>query len=312
MTNSQLITITLDGLEVSGPSGMTILQLARESGVYIPTLCSDPNLSPIGACRVCVVQDERNSSIMASSVTPIASSMVINTKSAAVIAHRKNILSLLLASHPDTCMVCDKGNICQLRQIAADLGIGLTKLYRIPQKAEIMDVNPYIERDLSKCILCGKCIRADQELVVEGAIDYFERGFIAKPATFRDRPLELSECTFCGTCVAVCPTGALSEKKKSYRGTTGTTGETICPYCACGCLLSIEIKDGRIIRVRPGKGNSINHGALCMLGSYGLDFVYNPERLTKPLVKVNGSFVETDWENAIETVASELKKIKVK
>src|SRR4030043_21514 len=216
----QAVTITLDGREVSGHSGMTILELARESGIDIPTLCYDPHLTSIGACRLCLVENEQTGALMASCVTPIAPGMVINTHSPRVIEHRKTIVELMLASHPDTCMVCDKGNRCELRQIATDLGIGVIDLQRIPNTAAIQEVNPFIERDLSKCIMCAKCIRADQELVVIGALDYLNRGFVSKPATLGDQPLEKSECTFCGTCVALCPTGAIAEKIKSYRGTT--------------------------------------------------------------------------------------------
>jgi len=289
---------------------MTVLDLARESGVNIPTLCYDPHLSAVGACRICIVEDERTGKLLASCVTPIAPGMVINTHSPRVIEHRQTIVKLMLASHPDSCLVCDKGNRCQLRQIASDMGIGLVEFQRIPQMATIEEVNPFIERDLSKCILCAKCIRACQELVVEGAIDYFQRGFIAKAATLGDLPLEASECTFCGTCVALCPTGALTEKEKTYRGTTKTTVQTTCPFCGCGCSIRLEVKDNHIVRVTPGKEDAVNHGTLCVRGSYGCDFIHSSDRLTKPLVKVNGDFEAVSWEQALDTVSSELNRIK--
>ena len=223
----ETITITLDGVEVSGYSGMTILELARESGVEIPTLCHDPYLNPFGACRLCLVENERSGVLLTACVTPITPEMVINTHSPRVIERRKTIVKLMLASHPDSCLVCDKGNRCQLRKIAAEMGIGLVELQRIHQPGVIQEVNPFIERDTSKCILCARCIRACQELVVEGVIDYIGRGFSSKPTTLNDVPLEQSECTFCGTCVATCPTGALTEKEKIYGGTTATTITTV-------------------------------------------------------------------------------------
>jgi formate dehydrogenase alpha subunit len=306
----QPITITLDGREVSGYPGMTILELAKESGVEIPTLCHDNHLSPTGACRVCLVENEQNGALLASCVTPIASGMVINTHSPRVIERRKTIVKLMLTSHPDSCLVCDKGNRCQLRQIASDLGIGLVELQRIPQMASIEEVNPFLERDLSKCILCAKCIRACQELVVEGAIDYFQRGFTTIPATLNNLPLENSECTFCGTCVALCPTGALMEKDRTYGGTTKATTETTCPFCGCGCSICLEFKDNQVVRVVPGKEDSVNHSALCVRGSYGCDFVNSPDRLTKPLVKRDDTFEEVSWEEALERVATGLKRVK--
>ena len=306
----EAITITLNGREVSGHSGMTIMELAKESGVYIPALCSDPNLTSIGACRICIVEDELSGRLFASCVTPIAPGMVINTESPRVVEHRENMLKLMLASHPDTCIVCDKGNRCQLRQIASNMGIGWIELQRIPQLARIEEVNPFIERDLSKCILCAKCIRADQELVVVGAIDYINRGFGSKPATLNDLPLENSECTFCGTCVAMCPTGALAEKQKMYRGATTTAVNTICSYCGCGCGITLYVKDNKVVRATPDKDNPLNHNTLCVRGSYGYDYVHSPERLTSPLIKKDGEFEEATWEQAIDEILEQFTRIK--
>jgi formate dehydrogenase alpha subunit len=337
----QPVTITLDGREVSGHSGMTVLELARESGINIPTLCHAPYLTSVGACRICLVENEQTGVLVASCVTPIASGMIINTHSPRVTDHRKNIVKLLLASHPDSCLVCDKGNRCQLRQLASDMDVGLVDFQRIPQMATIEEVNPFIERDLSKCILCAKCIRACQELVVEGAIDYFRRGFANVPATLTNLPLEDSECTFCGTCVALCPTGALMEKERSYRGTTKTKVQTTCPFCGCGCRISLEVKDDHIVRVSPVEvdktrpreelvypvgnssgelnpaaeqrgrnSNGVNQGTLCVRGSYGCDFIHSPDRLGRPLIKKNETFVNVSWDQALDLVATEFKQLR--
>ena len=308
----ETITISLDGREVSGHSGMTVLDLAIESGLDIPTLCYDSNLTPFGACRICIVEDERSGVLMASCVTPITPGMIINTQSQRVLQRRATIVELMLASHPDSCPVCDKGNRCQLREIASNLGVGLVKLQRIPQLAAIEEVNPFIERDLSKCILCAKCIRACEELVCEGALDYLGRGFTSKPATLGDQPLENSECTFCGTCVAMCPTGAIMEREKDYHGTSAIKVNTTCPYCSCGCTISMEIKGDRLVRARPDTNSQVNKGALCVRGSYGYDFVHSSERLIDPLVKVNGDFNAVSWDEALSLVAENFKNIKEK
>lgn len=306
----EAITITLNGREVSGRPGMTVLDLARESGIEIPTLCHDPLLEPIGACRICIVEEERSGALMASCVTPIAPGMVIDTQSPRVQERRKTIIKLMLASHPDSCLVCDKGNRCQLREIAAEMSVGLVDFHKIPQPATVQEVNPFIERDLSKCILCAKCIRACQELVGQGVVDYLGRGFVSKPATLGDLPLEKSECTFCGTCVALCPTGAIMEKEKIYRGTGVTSVRTICPYCGCGCSICLEIRDNHLVRVKPYRDNPLNRSILCVKGSYGCDFMHSPERLSRPLVKVNGNFKEVSWDEALTVVADEFKRIK--
>jgi formate dehydrogenase alpha subunit len=190
------------------------------------------------------------------------------------------------------------------------MGISLTEFQRIPQPAVIQEVNPFIERDLSKCILCAKCIRACQELVVEGVLDYFQRGFKTRPTTLGDLPLENSECTFCGTCVALCPTGALMEKEWPNRRTAGNIIETTCPYCGCGCGIELEVKNNRIVRSTPGRGDAGGYNQLCVRGSYGYDFVHSPDRLTKPMVKMNGNVEEKSWDEALKKVAAEFERIK--
>ncbi len=306
----QPVTITLDQRVVSGHAGMTILEIARESGLDIPTLCHDPNLEPVGACRLCLVENEATGALLASCVTSVAPGMVINTNSSRVVEHRKNIVKLLLASHPDACLICDKGNRCRLQQIATDLGIGFNELEKIPHTAAVEELNAFITRDAAKCVLCGKCIRACQEIVVEGAINYYRRGFATKPATFNDAPLEQSECTFCGLCVAMCPTGALMEKEKPYQGTTRFSVQSTCSYCGCGCPLTLEIKDNQIVRALPGELDLPRQGALCVRGSYGYDYIHSRDRLTRPLLKENGSFKEVSWEEALAVAGAGLKAVK--
>ena len=313
----QPVTIILNGREVSGRPGMTILELAKQEGVYIPTLCHEPQLSSpgaacpsIGACRICIVEEERNGALLTSCTTFITPGMVIATASPRVLERRRTIVELILSSHPDACLVCDKGNRCQLRRIASELSIGPLSFQKIPQAATVKDANPFIKRDLSKCVLCAKCIRACQELVVEGAVDYFRRGFESKPATFGDTALEESTCTFCGTCLALCPTGALMEAEPVYRGTVATAIRSTCPFCSCGCSLYLEVKDGQMVRVTPDKEDPVSRGTLCVKGSFGCDFIHSPDRLTSPLVKVNGEFQEVSWDQAIETIAREFNRIK--
>ena len=312
----QEITVTLNGKEVTGQPGMTILELAKKQGVYIPTICHEPHLAPVGgcpsisSCRVCIVEEERTGNLVTACGTFITPGMIINTASQRVLDRRKTIVELMLASHPDACMVCLKGNRCQLRQVAAELGIGLVRFQKIPLVSAVTDANPFIKRDLSKCILCAKCIRACQELVIEGAVDYFRRGFGCRPATTGDAPLEESECTFCGTCVAMCPTGALLESEPLYRGTAGKSVPSTCPFCACGCSIRLKVKEGQVVRVVPNNEDPVTRGTLCVKGSYGFDFIQSPDRLATPLVKVGDRFEAVSWDEALDVIASEFNLIK--
>ena len=208
----ETITLTINGKTITCPEGKSILQAAETHGIKIPKLCYHHSLKPFGACRLCLVEDQKTGRLLASCVTPAAPDMVLLSDSPQVIKHRRNIVSLMMAEHPESCIVCNKGNRCQLRMVAAELGIAESHLYSMPNHKPLEQVNPFIMRDLSKCILCGKCIRADHELVSVGAIDYNFRGFNSRPATLHEQPLEKSNCTFCGTCVSMCPTGALMAK----------------------------------------------------------------------------------------------------
>ena len=305
------ITLTINGKNISCTEGTSILNAALENGIKVPTLCHHPHLDPVGACRLCLVEDEKTGRIMASCVTPVALNMVIRTDSPAIKTHRTNIIRLMMANHPESCIVCSQGNRCELRQIAAELGVGQVDLYPMPHYTGLEEANPFIIRDLSKCILCGKCIRADHELVVVGAIDYNLRGFKSRPATVHERPLEKSSCTFCGTCVSMCPTGALSLKNPQYVGSPQKESSTICGFCGVGCSLMMGSVDGQIVEVNPShKEGTVNHSTLCVRGHFAHDFLNVPERLSTPLVRKDGDLSPATWDEALEVVSERLISIK--
>jgi len=199
---------------VNAREGITILDLARERDIDIPTLCYRPELPPIGACRVCVVEVEGSRTLVASCHTPIMQGMVIQTHSPKVIAARKVIVELLLASHCGSCFLCEKANICELRRIAADLDVGLPRFQTSKRYFPIEDVSPYVHRDLSKCVLCRRCVRACSEIAKQNVFAIAYRGFDSKVVVDLDQPIDKEVCRDCGVCVSFCPTGALSKQRK--------------------------------------------------------------------------------------------------
>ncbi len=304
------ITLTINGKNVSCPKGSSIFEAAQANGINIPNLCHHHSLKPFGACRLCLVEDEKTKRLIASCVTPAAQDMAILTSTPEIIDHRRNIVRLMMAEHPESCVVCNKGNRCRLRQIAAELGVGETHLYPMPNYKTFEQANPFMVRDLSKCILCGKCIRADHELVATGAIDYNLRGFKSRPVTVHERPLEESSCTFCGTCLSMCPTGALSVKSK-YAGTPEHESVSICGFCGVGCSLKIGVSGDRVVDVNPAHlKKSVNDATCCVRGHFAHDFLNSNARLTHPLIRKENELVPVSWDEALNLVADRLSEIR--
>ncbi len=207
-----MLAVTLNGTQVEGAPGLTILELARQHGVPIPTLCYHPELTINGSCRLCVVEVQGSRTLVGACHTPIAANMVIQTHSPKVVKARRTTITLLLASHCGYCWSCDKANLCELRQIAADLGIGpLPIILRRPFRT-LEDLGPHVVRDATKCILCRRCVRACREIKGAGLLAVAYRGFECKIVVGQDDPDGCAACESCEVCVSVCPVGALTKR----------------------------------------------------------------------------------------------------
>ncbi|MDP6646913.1 MAG: 2Fe-2S iron-sulfur cluster-binding protein [Dehalococcoidales bacterium] len=207
------VKVTINGAQTSGREGVTILELAQENGIKIPTLCYLAELSPTGACRVCIIEVEGSRTLVGSCHTPVTPGMIIQTHSPKVLATRKVIIELLFASHCGFCMLCNKANICNLRELAADLDVGLSPFQTRKRFYPIED-NPYIQIDRTQCILCRKCVRACREIAGNGILGIAYRSFDTKIVIDNDQPLAQDTCRDCDICISVCPTGCLSKPKK--------------------------------------------------------------------------------------------------
>jgi len=311
------VTLTINGQKVTVPAGITVLEAAAQIGIDIPTFCHDPELSRPGACRICVVEVKGWRNLPPSCVTMVTEGLEIETESDAVVAARRTILDLLLANHPVDCMTCQKFGDCKLADYAYRYGLRKTSFVGDKTDFPVDDTSAVLYRDMNKCILCGKCVRVCAEIVGRSVYDFTSRGFTTKVAPALDAGLgetDLSHCVSCGSCVAVCPVGAIAEKNMigKARSYEVKKVKTTCPYCGCGCNFDLNVKDGKVVGVTSNPNSEVNGRHLCVKGRFGYDFIHSSDRLTKPLIKQDGDFVEVSWEEAMDYVASRLKDIKEK
>ena len=209
------VNLVIDGMEMSGPSGMTILEAANEAGINIPTLCHRPDLTPEGNCRLCVVEVEGSPRLVASCHTPITEGMVIHTRSPKVVAARKAVVELLLAGHTGPCVTDECAKDCELHNIAADLEVGPPR-FQVKKRRSypVETLSPYVQRDMGRCILCRRCVRACAEIAKKNIFSMAYRGFWSKVVVDCDVPLDKEACRDCGICIDYCPTSALTKPDK--------------------------------------------------------------------------------------------------
>ncbi len=297
------VNITIDGEAVVARKGQTVLKAAEENGFFIPTLCADDDLEPYGACRVCVVEIEGMRGFPTSCTTPVAEGMKIKTDSEALNKMRQFAVQLIRSDHPTDCDACPKNQQCELQMTEALLGIGgKAPFASLPSKELPVDKsNPFYNFDPNYCILCGKCVRACDEIRGLKAITLAYRGYNTRVRPGGERPLIDSTCESCGECVDHCPVYALTPKETRH---PSTEVETVCPYCGVGCGISLGVRQGEVISSHGRKEGTVNNGSLCVKGRFGIPgFVNSPDRLKMPLIKKDGRFVAMTWDEALDTVA---------
>ncbi len=320
------IHLTIDGQAVEAEEGQAILEAARAAGIRIPTLCYHRDLTPTGNCRICVVEVEKQRFLQAACVFPVAEGMVVHTRSERVIRSRRRTLRLMLANHPQDCLLCDASGSCELQDLAYEYQVGAPtwgeKGTRFPVDS---DPNPFVRVDFNKCILCRRCVLACAEIQVRHVWGVAYRGFEEQIVAGAGTTMLEARCESCGNCAAYCPTGALSDKMRHGLGRAHQVRKvtTTCPYCGVGCTFDLNVRDGRVIGVTSNPDAPVNGMALCVKGRYGYDFIHHPDRLRKPMVRryllegrpkvregEGSEWVEVDWDTALDLTTRRLHEIR--
>lgn len=299
------VTLIIDGQKITADKDMTVLEAALENGIYIPHLCYHPDLEPVGVCRLCIVEIEGRP-MTTSCNTPVETGMVVRTDTPEINLIRRTAVELLIVNHDGDCLQCPKNMECELQRVANYVGIDeerLRRLRRTTRKLPIDTSNPFFNHDPNKCILCGICVRTCEQIQGVSAIDFAFRGYSAVVSPFGNGALAESVCESCGECMVRCPVGALTPKTSQQ---PSHEVKTVCTYCGCGCGIYLGVRGDRIVSVHGDDDCPINSGTLCVKGRFGYDFINSPERLTAPLIKRNGKFVEAEWDEALDFVAGKL------
>jgi len=328
--------VILDGAAVEVAEKATILDVARRQGIYIPTLCDHSRLAPHTACRLCIVAIKGRRGVSPACGTWIEDGMEVTTSTPEIDRMRRQIVELLLSEHPSACLVCSEKSTCvdfksTLRKVGEVTGCVLCpnnsrcELQTVVERLKIDVVNfpavyhdqpihredPFFERNMNLCILCGRCVRICHEVRGASTLAFLNRGSRTLVGTALDRTLLESGCQFCGACVDACPTGALFEKGLKYEPLPETEKPLICGFCSQGCTLVLELLSGRILASPPADDGPVNRGQACVRGRFLVrEAVYHPKRVLRPLVRKNGDLVEASWDEALGLAAERFAAVK--
>ena len=334
MSKQHKITAIIDGEPVQVPQGQTVLDAAGKAGIYIPTLCYLENLPPYGGCRLCMVDIKGWKGFPTACTTPLEPGMEIRTKTPELQKLRGEILELTLSEHPYTCLVCkDKKECtdfmhttrksstitgcnfctsngdCELQELIDYLGLRDVKFpisYRgIPTEKK----NPFYDLDYNLCVLCGRCVRICNEERNSHVLAFIERGNTTIVGTAFNESQIKAGCEFCGACVDVCPTGSISEKMGKWAGLPSRSRETTCVLCSVGCTMNVNTRGSRIVNIGARPGGRTNARQLCLRGKFlPGDITHHPSRVTNPLIRRNGKWIETDWHEAVQYTARKFEE----
>ncbi|MFC1795340.1 2Fe-2S iron-sulfur cluster-binding protein, partial [Planctomycetota bacterium] len=322
--------LTIDGQSVTAKKGQTVLECAKENDISIPNLCTHSSLSPFGACRLCVVEIEGMRGYPTSCTTPAAEAMVVRTDTEALLNLRRNIMALMMLEHPSACLVCGRREqceqfrpaaekagsttgchtcnskeVCELRILSEDMGITELPVPPMYHERPVERSEPFMDRDLNLCILCGRCVRICKYHQGKAVIDFVGRGSQTCIGQAFGHSLLEAGCQFCGSCVDVCPAGSLADRYAKWHGKPDSVTESTCIFCDQACALALGAGNEKLVTAQ-----TVNESIpVCVLGRFAIpEFLNGGDRLATPHVRVSEVLRQVEWEEALEKAAAELSE----
>ena len=310
----ELITVVIDGFEVSVPKGTLIIRAAEKLGIQIPRFCDHPLLDPVGACRQCLVDVEINGRAFpkpqASCTIPVEPNMIVKTQLTSPVADKaqKGVMELLLGNHPLDCPVCDKGGECPLQNQAMSNGRADARLDGYKRTFEKpISISSSVLLDRERCVLCARCTRFSEQIASDAFITLNERGALQQVGIYENDPFK---SYFSGNTVQICPVGALTGTSYRFRARPFDLVSTpsACEHCASGCDMRTDVRRGKTLRRLAGDDASVNEEWNCDKGRWAFKYVTALDRLTHPLVRnAEGVLVQASWPEALAAAAAGLK-----
>jgi len=309
------VTLTINGQKVIGHTGQTVYQAATDAGIFVPVLCHHPALPSHGACRICVVEIEKQRTLQPSCTFPVAEGLVVQTESPRVVEARKFVLEMLFSERQHYCMYCtasgnEHGSDCELQRLGYRYGLDCWKYApNYTRRWPVDATRTHFMMDHARCILCRRCVRACHELVSNHTLGLQQRGTRTMICADDSVPFGESTCVSCGTCLQICPTGALYDRRSAYLGHECDTQRTrtTCMQCAVGCGIETLTRDGSLIRIE-GLWDAPNHGVLCEQGRFSVLDEIPAQRIKQPLIRANGQMRQVSWDEALRAAADGLSK----
>src|ERR1700716_4292114 len=304
-----MLEIELDGKKVSVPEGSMVMHAADKAGTYIPHFCYHKKLTIAANCRMCLVEVEKAPKPMPACATPVTQGMIVRTKSDKAINAQQGVMEFLLINHPLDCPICDQGGECQLQDLAVGYGGSSSRYDEEKRVVYPKDVGPLISmKEMTRCIHCTPCVRFGQEIAGVMEFGMLGRGEHAEITSFVGKTVD-SELS--GNMIDLCPVGALTSKPFRYSASTWELSrrKSVSPHDSVGANLVVQVKNNRVMRVLPFENESINECWISDKDRFSYESLNSDERLTQPMLKQGGKWIETDWQTALEYVAKGINGI---